>query len=93
MPLLEHQALTLEGNAYNAAYYDYWNSTGADDGSFDLSHACFPKTLSITHRSQGQFVDAVIMPVAPHAPVIFLENITIQACPSFEHPNSLVLYT
>lgn len=48
-PLLEYQDKTLEGKRYNEAYYDYWNSTGDDD---------------------GQIVDAVLMPVAPHAAVI-----------------------
>ena len=33
MPLLEYQDLTIEGNAYSEAYYDYWNSTADDDGS------------------------------------------------------------
>ncbi|KAI4088881.1 MAG: hypothetical protein LQ344_005767 [Seirophora lacunosa] len=47
--LLEYQDLTLQGKAYNEAYYDYWNSTSDDD---------------------GQLVDAVVMPVAPHAAVI-----------------------
>ncbi|KAL8972513.1 MAG: hypothetical protein Q9197_002738 [Variospora fuerteventurae] len=49
IPLLEYQDLTLQGKAYNEAYYDYWNSTSNDD---------------------GQLVDAVVMPVAPHAAVI-----------------------
>ncbi|KAL8836535.1 MAG: hypothetical protein Q9170_002890 [Blastenia crenularia] len=48
-PLLEYQRLTVDGKAYNEAYYDYWNSTTKDD---------------------GQVVDAVLMPVAPHAAVI-----------------------
>ncbi|KAL8962306.1 MAG: hypothetical protein Q9193_001273 [Seirophora villosa] len=47
--LLDYQDLTLQGKAYNEAYYDYWNSTSDDD---------------------GQLVDAVVMPVAPHAAVI-----------------------
>ncbi|KAL8987983.1 MAG: hypothetical protein Q9177_002874 [Variospora cf. flavescens] len=52
IPLLEYQDLTLQGRAYNEAYYDYWNSTSNDD----------------VHS--GQLVDAVVMPVAPHAAVI-----------------------
>ncbi|KAK4695723.1 hypothetical protein P7C71_g2079, partial [Lecanoromycetidae sp. Uapishka_2] len=31
MPLLKYQDLTIEGKAYSAAYYDYWNSTANDD--------------------------------------------------------------
>ncbi|KAL8940143.1 MAG: hypothetical protein Q9211_002417 [Gyalolechia sp. 1 TL-2023] len=49
IPLLEYQDLTIQGKAYNEAYYDYWNSTS---------------------RGDGQVVDAVLMPVAPHAAVI-----------------------
>lgn len=49
MSLIKYQKLTLEGRDYEAAYSDYWNSTGDED---------------------GQIVDAVIMPVAPHAAVI-----------------------
>ncbi|KAL8954674.1 MAG: hypothetical protein Q9183_006987 [Haloplaca sp. 2 TL-2023] len=49
MPLLDYQDLTIQGKAYNEAYYDYWNSSSADD---------------------GQVVDVVLMPVAPHAAVI-----------------------
>ncbi|KAL6720353.1 hypothetical protein ACLMJK_002274 [Lecanora helva] len=48
-PLLEYQGLTIEGNKYNEAYCDYWNTTSNGD---------------------GQRVDAVIMPAAPHAAVI-----------------------
>ncbi|KAL8872549.1 MAG: hypothetical protein Q9174_001841 [Haloplaca sp. 1 TL-2023] len=32
MPLLEYQDLTIQGKAYNEAYYDYWNSSSKDDG-------------------------------------------------------------
>ncbi|KAL0471511.1 amidase signature domain-containing protein [Neurospora intermedia] len=50
IPLLEYQALTVQGLVCEQAYSDYWNSmSGGDD---------------------GQEVDAVIMPVAPHAAVI-----------------------
>jgi amidase len=49
LSLIKYQELTVEGRDYEAAYSDYWNSTGDDD---------------------GQLVDAVIMPVAPHAAVI-----------------------
>ncbi|RYC59146.1 hypothetical protein CHU98_g7066 [Xylaria longipes] len=52
--LLEYQDLTLQGLQYEAVYSDYWNSTVEPDGKFD------PR----------QIVDAVIMPVAPHAAVI-----------------------
>ncbi|KAL8679072.1 MAG: hypothetical protein Q9186_004612 [Xanthomendoza sp. 1 TL-2023] len=41
IPLLEYQDLTIQGKAYNEAYYDYWNSTGDDDG---YSAAVIPVT-------------------------------------------------
>ncbi|KAK0717215.1 amidase signature domain-containing protein [Lasiosphaeria miniovina] len=52
--LLEYQAATLEGLAYEFEYSDYWNSTANEDAE----------------NNTGQVVDAVIMPVAPHAAVI-----------------------
>ncbi|KAI9652013.1 MAG: hypothetical protein M1831_007254 [Alyxoria varia] len=32
MPVDKYQDLTIEGRQYEEAYYDYWNSTGEDDG-------------------------------------------------------------
>lgn len=66
--LLEYQKLTVEGRDYEAAYSDYWNSTRCDKGM-----SC--GSLNVTRSSKlnkiaGQLVDAVIMPVAPHAAVI-----------------------
>ncbi len=34
MSLLTYQALTVEGRNYEAAYSDYWNSTGDIDGEY-----------------------------------------------------------
>lgn len=63
--LLKYQDLTLQGLEYEREYSDYWNSTEELDG----------KILTLTVSSQkliflGQIVDAVLMPVAPHAAVI-----------------------
>ena len=67
MSLLTYQDLTIEGKAYNEAYYDYWNSITDHDGSL-----CPPFHIISTQLTlaPGQLVDAVIMPVAPHAAVI-----------------------
>lgn len=32
MSLLKYQRLTIEGRDYEAAYLDYWNATGHEDG-------------------------------------------------------------
>ncbi len=31
--VVAYQAATVEGRAYEAAYSDYWNASGADDGT------------------------------------------------------------
>ncbi|KAL8885970.1 MAG: hypothetical protein Q9192_006559 [Flavoplaca navasiana] len=58
MPLLEYQDKTLQGKAYNEAYSDYWNASSDDDGKQSNALGC------------RQVVDAILMPVAPHAAVI-----------------------
>lgn len=67
MDLLEYQDLTLQGLEYEAAYSDYWNSTVEEDGKSALVGQI---RKLITDALIGQIVDAVIMPVAPHAAVI-----------------------
>ena len=32
IPLLQYQALTIEGRDYERAYLDYWNSLESEDG-------------------------------------------------------------
>ena len=66
MPLLEYQDLTLQGLDYEREYCDYWNSTSRDGGKI-WSYA---NTLGRAYTILGTMVDAVIMPVAPHAAVI-----------------------
>ena len=67
MPLLEYQKLIIEGRNYEAAYCDYWNSTKCDEGMSLDNFVLRPLNL---RQVAGQLVDAVIMPVAPHAAVI-----------------------
>lgn len=67
MSLLEYQKLTIEGRDYEAAYCDYWNSTRCDKGMSPAGLTSRPLNLK---QAAGQLVDAVIMPVAPHAAVI-----------------------
>ena len=70
MPLLKYQDLTIQGKAYNEAYSDYWNSTASEDGqSCSQSIASFCLSTD-RYFIEGQIVDAVFMPVAPHAAVI-----------------------
>ena len=64
--LLEYQDLTLQGLAYEREYSDYWNSTADEDGEF----CSLDRSACLTLSWLGQEVDAVIMPVAPHAAVI-----------------------
>ena len=66
MSVVEYQDLTVEGRNYEAAYSDYWNSTITSDGRFPLE--CW--SYETSDLATGQIVDAVIMPVAPHAAVI-----------------------
>lgn len=65
MPLLEYQDKTLQGKAYNEAYSDYWNASSNDDGTQSNALGC-----RVLMLYQGQTVDAILMPVAPHAAVI-----------------------
>ncbi len=66
--LLEYHALTVEGRDYEAAYCDYWNSTAEEDGKLGITTLFLCKIAILSNI--GQIVDAVIMPVAPHAAVI-----------------------
>lgn len=67
--LLEYQDLTLQGLDYESEYSDYWNATSEEDGK--SAPVCkTPRVHSFISRIKGQIVDAVIMPVAPHAAVI-----------------------
>ncbi|KAJ8131576.1 hypothetical protein O1611_g2051 [Lasiodiplodia mahajangana] len=67
MNLIKYQDLTLQGLQYESQYSDYWNSTAEKDGSLlVLSHL----ENASANSDIGQIVDAVIMPVAPHAAVI-----------------------
>jgi amidase len=68
MPLLEYQDLTIEGKKYCETYSDYWNATEESDGIVPLRISLF--TQELMELIAGQIVDAVIMPVAPHAAVI-----------------------
>jgi amidase len=63
--LLKYQDLTLQGLEYEREYSDYWNSTESQDGKI-------PTFIVLSGRLTylGQVVDAVLMPVAPHAAVI-----------------------
>ena len=67
MSLLEYQDLTLQGLEYEAKYSDYWNSTADDDGKCLRGNALYEFSELMAYQSTGQIVDAVIMPVAPHA--------------------------
>lgn len=69
MSLLEYQALTIEVLKFEEKYSDYWNSTADDDGGL-VSQWSPDCTADNTNDVIGQLVDAVIMPVAPHAAVI-----------------------
>jgi hypothetical protein len=65
MSLITYQELTIEGRDYEGAYSDYWNSTADEDGKCQC-----PAPERTTNTPPGEVVDAVIMPVAPHAAVI-----------------------
>jgi amidase len=61
-PLPQYHQLTFDGIDYTVAYSDYWNSTADKDGMLERRNS---RLTGI-----GQVVDAVIMPVAPHAAVL-----------------------
>ncbi|KAL6916189.1 hypothetical protein FSST1_007684 [Fusarium sambucinum] len=63
--LLKYQDLTLQGLAYEREYSDYWNSTESQDGKISTRIVSSQRLIYV-----GQIVDAVLMPVAPHAAVI-----------------------
>ena len=65
--LLEYQDSTLQGLEYELKYNDYWESTGKDDGNDN--QAQFIRAIC-AYICLDSVVDAVIMPVAPHAAVI-----------------------
>jgi amidase len=67
---LEYQDLTLQGRDYSTAYSDYWNATAdGEDGRLSILRNSIWPPLNL-RPSEGQIVDAVVMPVAPHAAVI-----------------------
>lgn len=69
--LLEYQDLTLQGLDYESKYSDYWNATAEEDGkSAPVLQKPKSTFVDIPYCIIGQIIDAVIMPVAPHAAVI-----------------------
>ena len=70
MLLRGYQDLALKRKAYRASYATYWESTKEKTNTGRLQSQSRSIYIHMLNMWQGRPVDAVIMPVAPHAAVL-----------------------